>query len=67
MQVILPVSSELVERLNEHAHKFAFDIVFVRLRNQLAAVPEMRVYLRLLQSHRCPKSGKPGEPGKVRE
>jgi len=42
VQVILPVSSELVERLNEHAHKFAFDIVFVRLRNQLAAVPEMR-------------------------
>ncbi|CAH1263030.1 COG7 [Branchiostoma lanceolatum] len=36
--------TEAVQKLNEHAHKFAFDIVFCQLQQQLANVHSMEIW-----------------------
>ena len=43
VQAILPVALDNVSKLNEHAHKFAFDIVFIHLKRKLHAASNLRV------------------------
>ena len=41
--IVLPSVSEQLQALNERVHSFAFDIVFVQIRQQLAQTPKLQV------------------------
>ena len=45
--VVLPSVCEQLQALNERVHTFAFDIVFIQIRQQLAQTPKLQV----LSSH----------------
>lgn len=44
LEAILPSISEHVDKLNEQAHNFAFDIIFIHFKRQLLIVPRMEVW-----------------------
>ena len=41
--VVLPSVCEQLQALNERVHTFAFDIVFIQIRQQLAQTPKLQV------------------------
>ena len=41
--VVLSSVSEQLQALNERVHTFAFDIVFIQIRQQLAQTPKLQV------------------------
>ena len=52
VNAVLASTQEQVERLNEHAQKFAFDVVFVYLRRKLDEIPKLSVRNELIVSYR---------------
>ena len=44
--VVLPGVVDQFQALNERVHTFAFDIVFVQIRQQLAQTPKLQVQFR---------------------
>jgi len=50
--VVLSSVSEQLQALNERVHTFAFDIVFIQIRQQLAQTPKLQVW-----SAKSPESG----------
>jgi len=42
-QLVLKVTDKHIHSLNDNAHKFAFDIIFIGLKNKLDEVPTMDV------------------------
>ena len=49
VDTILPSTQDNVAKLNEHAHKFAFDVIFIHLRRQLNALPKFEIWCESLQ------------------
>ena len=43
VNAVLSSTHEQINRLNEHAHKFAFDVVFVHLKRKLDDIPRLPV------------------------
>ncbi|XP_067057040.1 conserved oligomeric Golgi complex subunit 7-like isoform X1 [Acropora muricata] len=50
--VVLPVVADQFQSLNERVHTFAFDIIFIQIRQQLAQTPKLQVW-----SAKSPESG----------
>lgn len=49
LNVVLASTTDQIERLNEHAHRFAFDVVFVHLRRKLELIPKLEVNVLSIQ------------------
>ena len=49
VDTILPSTQDYVAKLNEHAHKFAFDVIFIHLRRHLNALPKFDVWSASMQ------------------
>ena len=47
INTVLASTQEQIERLNEHTHRFAFDIVFIYLKRKLDEIPKLPVRNRL--------------------
>lgn len=50
--VVLPVVADQFQSLNERVHTFAFDVIFIQIRQQLAQTPKLQVW-----SAKSPESG----------
>jgi len=44
VQAILPSTLDLIKRLNEHAHHFAFDIIFTHFKEKLNELPDLEIW-----------------------
>ncbi|XP_057317261.1 conserved oligomeric Golgi complex subunit 7-like isoform X1 [Hydractinia symbiolongicarpus] len=44
VEAVLPLTRDNIAKLNEHALKFAFDVIFIHLRRQLLAVPNLPIW-----------------------
>lgn len=49
VDTILPTIQDNVSKLNEFAHKFAFDVIFIHLKRQLNAIPKFEIWCQSLQ------------------
>ena len=49
--VVLSIVADQLQALNERVHSFAFDIVFIQIRQQLAQTPKLQVRLCFLISY----------------